>query len=88
MPRGFTAMDELKILESAGFTLPSVAYIAGSVAFGILGFAAYRWGKATSRQGPYWIGIALMVYPYFTSDTWLMYSVGAALCGAVFIFRA
>ena len=81
-------MDELKVLESAGFSLPSVAYIAGSIAFGILGFAAYRWGKATSRRGPYWIGIALMVYPYFTGETWLMYSVGVALCGAIFVFRA
>ena len=53
-------MDELKLLESTGFSLPSVAYIAGSIAFGILGYAAYRWGKATSRRGPYWIGIALI----------------------------
>ncbi len=81
-------MAGLEVLESAGITLPSVAYIAGSIAFGILGFAAYRWGKATSRRGPYWIGIALMIYPYFTGETWLLYSVGAALCGAVFIFRA
>ena len=81
-------MDELKSLQSVGITLPSMAYIAGSIAFGTLGFAAYRWGKASSRRGPYWIGIALMVYPYFTGETWLMYSVGAALCAAVFVFRA
>ena len=79
-------MDELKALESAGFTLPSVAYIAGSILFGIFGFAAYRYGKASSRPGPYWIGIALMVYPYFIGETWIMYSVGALLCAALFVF--
>jgi hypothetical protein len=81
-------MDPSKLLESAGLELPSVAYVAGSIAFGLLGFAAYRWGKATARRGPYWIGIALMIYPYFTSETWALYAVGTALCGAIFVFPA
>jgi hypothetical protein len=81
-------MDQLEALQSAGLTLPSVAYIAGSILFGLLGFAAYRWGKATSRRGPYWIGIALMIYPYFTGETWALYAVGTALCGAIFVFPA
>ena len=80
-------MDELKALESSGFTLPSIAYLAGSFAFSILGYAAYRYGKNASRSGPYWIGIALMVYPYFISETWIMYTAGAGLCAALFVFR-
>ena len=80
-------MDELKMLESGGLTLPSMEYLAGSILFSIFGYAAYRWGKNTSRRGPYWIGIALMVYPYFISNTWLMYGVGVALCASLLAFR-
>ena len=57
------------------------------ILFSIFGYAAYRWGKNTSRRGPYWIGIALMVYPYFISNTWLMYGVGVALCASLLAFR-
>ena len=81
-------MDELKALESAGFTLPSLAYIVGSIVFSIFGYAAYRYGKKASRRGPFWIGIALMIYPYFIGETWIMYAVGAALCAALFVFRS
>ena len=42
-------MDELKSLGSLGFTLPSPAYIAAAIVFGIIGFAAYRYGKKTAR---------------------------------------
>jgi hypothetical protein len=38
-------MDQLKTLESLGFTLPSPAYIFGTILFGIIGTAAYRYGK-------------------------------------------
>ena len=81
-------MNELKALESSGLTLPSIPYIAGAIFFGIVGFAAYRYGKKTTRTGPFWIGIALMVYPYFISATWLMYLVGAGLCASLFVFRS
>ena len=78
-------MDELKTLESMGFTLPSPAYIFGAVVFGIIGFAAYRYGKKASLQTTKWIGIALMLYPYAISGTWLLYAVGAGLCIALYV---
>jgi hypothetical protein len=34
-----------------------------------------------------WIGVALMLYPYIVPDTWLMYVVGMALCGACYYYR-
>jgi hypothetical protein len=80
-------MDELKTLESLGFTLPSPAYIAAAIVFGIIGFAAYRYGKKTARVKVKWIGVALMVYPYFISETWLLYVVGAGLCIALYSFK-
>ena len=73
-------MDELKTLESLGFTMPTPAYLTGAILFSIVGFAAYRYGKKASRGTTKWIGIALMLYPYAVSATWLMYAVGAALC--------
>jgi hypothetical protein len=72
--------DELAALEALGFTLPSTAYIIGAVIFGIAGFIAYWYGKKMSLAVTKWIGIALMLYPYAISATWLLYVVGAGLC--------
>jgi len=71
--------DNLVALEALGFTLPSTAYLIGAVIFGIVGFVAYRYGKKMSRPATKWIGIALMLYPYAVSATWLMYVVGVGL---------
>ena len=73
-------MDELKSLESLGFTLPSPAYIAAAIVFGIIGFASYRYGKKTARVKVKWIGVVLMLFPYRISETWLLYLVGVGLC--------
>ena len=81
--------DNLAALEALGITLPSPAYIIGVVLFGIVGYAAYRYGKKASIQTTKWIGIALMLYPYLVSATWLLYAVGTALCiGAYLSARA
>jgi hypothetical protein len=80
-------MNDLQALEALGFTLPSPMYILGAIVFGILGFAAWRYGKKAALPTPKWLGVALMFYPYAVSDTWLLYLVGTALCVAVYIFR-
>jgi hypothetical protein len=77
-------MDELTNLEALGFTLPSPSYIFGTVLFGIIGYAAYRYGKKASTPPAKWIGIALMLYPYAISATWLLYVVGTGLCVGLF----
>lgn len=79
-------MDELKALESLGFTLPTPAHIFGAILFGIIGIAAYRYGSKSSIAPARWLGIALMLYPYAVSETWLLYVVGTALCAAVLFF--
>lgn len=73
-------MNELKQLQSMGLVLPSPAYLFGAVLFGIVGYAAYRRGKLVLRSELKWTGVALMVYPYAVSETWMMWSVGVALC--------
>lgn len=80
-------MDELNTLAALGFTLPSPAYLFGAIAFGIAGYAAYRYGSKTSRASVKWTGVALMLYPYLVSETWLLYVIGVALCGSLYFSR-
>lgn len=80
-------MDDLKALESLGFTLPTPAYLIGAILFGIIGYVAYRHGRKTSIKAAKWIGIALILFPYAISATWLMYVIGAGLCVALYFFR-
>jgi hypothetical protein len=76
-------MNDLSQLESFGLSWPSPGYIAGSILFGLLGWAAYRYGKKAELPRVKWGGVALMVYPYAVSQTWLLWLVGGALCGWV-----
>ena len=80
-------MDAVEALRSTGFTLPSPAYLFGAFLFGIIGFAAYRYGSKASNPIVRWLGLALMVYPYFISQTWLLYMLGSGLCFAVYWYR-
>jgi len=80
-------MDTTQALESFGLTLPTPAYIAGALLFGLLGLAAYRYGKKTERSRSKWLGVALMLYPYVVPQTWLMYVIGVALCAGVYFDR-
>jgi len=80
-------MDNLNDLQSLGFTMPSPAYLAGAIFFGIAGYAAYRYGKARSLNTVKWIGVVLMLYPYAISSTWLLYVVGCGLCIAAYLYR-
>ena len=80
-------MDSVQTLQSLGISLPSPAYIIGAVLFGLIGIAAYRYGKRAGRPRSKWLGVALMLYPYAIPQTWLLYVVGVALCVGVFIDR-
>lgn len=80
-------MNELKTLESLGLTLPGPMYILGAIVFGLLGYAAYRYGKKAELPAPKWIGVALMLYPYAISSIWLLYAVGTGLCIGLYVYR-
>jgi hypothetical protein len=77
-------MDELRALQSLGIELPSPAYIAGAIVFGLIGLVAFRRGRKSGRKWTTWIGVALMVYPYAVSNTWLMYAIGLAMCAGLY----
>ena len=78
-------MDELKTLEALGRVLPSPAYIVGAILFGLIGYLVFRRGRKTARPVLTWSGVALMLYPYAVSETWLLWLVGAGLCGWVYL---
>lgn len=80
-------MDELSALKSLGLELPSPAYLFGAVVFGLIGLAAFRLGRKNGRRQTLWLGVALMVYPYAVSRTWLLYAVGLALCAGLWVGR-
>ncbi len=79
--------EGLDTLGALGITLPSPAYIVGAILFGVLGLAAYYYGKRHGRSRTRWLGVALMLYPYVVWQTWLLYLVGIGLCVAVWFDR-
>jgi hypothetical protein len=78
-------MNDLKQLETLGLVLPSAAYIFGAILFGIVGYVTFRRGRKTSSAALTWTGVALMLYPYAVSQTWMLWVLGVALCGWVYL---
>lgn len=80
-------MESIGTLQGLGFMLPSPAYIFGAVVFGLIGLAAWRYGRKTQRPRVKWLGVVLMFYPCAISDTRWLYALGAGLCAALFVWR-
>jgi hypothetical protein len=67
------------VLESGmEFELNLFNILAGII-FGIIGWGAYSYGKKLELWQPRAIGLALMIYPYFIYNKWLVWIVGVAL---------
>jgi len=58
-----------------------------SIVFSSIGLAAFVYGKKSGAFKPVILGIALMAYPYFISQTWLMVLVGCVLTAGLFIWK-
>ena len=65
----------------------SIGNILAWLIFGGIGFVAFMYGKKQSLFKPLVIGLALMIYPYFTSNTLALYIIGSLLTAGLFIFR-
>lgn len=63
------------------------AALLGSLLFGAIGLGAFMYGRKMVLYKPMIIGIALMGYPYFVPQTWLLYTVGCALCFGLYLFH-
>lgn len=74
-------------MEALQLSMPSPTYLIGAVVFGIIGYAAYRYGKKNAHPHAKWLGVALMFFPYAVSRTSLLYVIGVTLCAALYVFR-
>ncbi|MFM9427424.1 MFS family permease [Variovorax sp. GrIS 2.14] len=88
LPITIGAMDDLAALQSLGLELPSPAYIVGAIIFGLVGWVAFRYGRKQKKPRTLWLGVALMLYPYAISRTWMLYAVGVALCAGLVLDRS
>ena len=59
----------------------------GQLLFGTIGTGAFIYGKKQSQLKPCLLGLALMVSPYFFSETWAVYLLGTILTAALFLGR-
>jgi hypothetical protein len=55
--------------------------------FGCCGLGFFVYGKNQRAVIPLVCGLALMVFPYFVSNTWLMLGIGATLMAVPYFFR-
>lgn len=61
--------------------------LIGGLIFSGIGFVAFVYGKKMALWRPMVLGILLMGYPYFVSDTWVMYGIGVLLTAGLYVFR-
>ena len=65
----------------------SAANLIGGFVFGSIGFVAFIYGKRMNLWKPMFLGIALMVYPYFVSNDAVMIAIGAIGTAGLFFLR-
>ena len=61
--------------------------LVSGLLFGSIGFVAFMYGKRQASLKAMLIGVLLMVYPYFVSNTLASYAIGVALTAALFVVR-
>jgi hypothetical protein len=63
------------------------ATLVAGLIFGLIGFVAFTYGKATERWMTMVLGLVLMVFPYLVSEPWLIYTIGSALTIGLFVIK-
>ena len=58
-----------------------------AVVFGLVGFAAFRYGRKNSEPRPLLLGVALMAYGYFVTNVWASLAIGSVLTLALYFPR-
>jgi MFS family permease len=81
-PDGVDGLDPTGLLSGI-----SIYTILLAVLFGLVGFAAFRYGRKNAEPRPLMLGIALMAYGYFVSNPWVSLAIGSALTLALFFPR-
>ncbi|MBI1862296.1 MAG: hypothetical protein HYR96_15385 [Deltaproteobacteria bacterium] len=73
-------MEELSAL---GFDLSLPSIVAGLL-FGVFGLYFFRKGRRDANWFLLFVGLALLIYPYFVSGAWWNWGIGAALTAVGF----
>jgi len=67
--------------------LPSPAVLFWSIVFGAIGLGYFMYGKKQAAIVPMICGVALMVYPYFVSNTIVLVVIGVVLAAVPYFVR-
>jgi len=73
-------------VSSSGFSF-SWPNIMGGIIFGIIGWSAFNYGRKNQAYKPLGIGLVLMVFPYFVSNTLLLYLVGIVISSLLYFWK-
>jgi len=73
-----------QLIGLGGFSLATILI---AVLFGLIGFAAFRYGRKNDEPRPLFLGIALMAYGYFVTNAWVSFGIGALLTLLIFFPR-
>ncbi len=65
----------------------SVADLVLAIFFGLVGFAAFRYGRKNQEPRPLFVGVALMAYGYFVTNAWVSLAIGSVLTLLLFFPR-
>ena len=79
-----SSINPLSSSVASDFT--ASALIAGFL-FGLIGLAAFIYGRKEGNWKPVLIGILLMGYPYFVADSVWLFGIGTGLTALLFFWR-
>ncbi|TXH72141.1 hypothetical protein [Thiobacillus sp.] len=65
----------------------SMSSILWGLLFGSIGLGFFLYGKKQQAIVPLFCGLALMVFPYFVSNTFLLVAIGAVLTALPYFVR-
>lgn len=62
-----------------------ISALLASVVFGLIGMGVFRRGKREGHFKLMLIGLALMLYTYFTGNPWADWLIGSGLTGVAYL---
>jgi len=65
----------------------SMSSLLWGLLFGSIGLGFFLYGKKQQVIVPLFCGLALMIFPYFVSNTFLLVAIGAALTALPYFVR-
>jgi len=63
------------------------AQLLWGLVFGSIGFGFFLYGKKQRAPVPLTCGLALMLYPYFVTNAYLLVAIGVVLCAVPYFLR-